>query len=88
MAQLISNIASIFFNYHTYSNYLFKDRTGSTLKFVINHFANYLLSALILKLILYVVVNPYLATTLTLLVAITINYFVLKNIIFKKSNYS
>lgn len=86
LAQLLANILSLFFNYHTYSNYLFKDRNGSIVKFLINHIANYLLSACILKVLLYIIKNPYLATFLTLLVTIIINYMVLKNIVFKKFN--
>jgi putative flippase GtrA len=82
VAQIVSHILGVIFNYFTYSRYAFAGQSGSRVRFVLSYVGNYFLNLAILALFALAVKSPYLAGLVATIVVSLINYFVLKSLVF------
>lgn len=82
VAQLVSHIVGVIFNYTIYHRYVFIESKPAKLKFILSYIVNYLASLLTLFLLMKIITSPYVSGFITILLVFLANYFVLKNIIF------
>jgi putative flippase GtrA len=83
VAQIVSQVCGMTFNYFTYSRHAFRDDKGSKLGFVLAYGANYLVNLVLLAVFALFMPSPYLAGLAATLTASLINYFVLRNFVFR-----
>jgi putative flippase GtrA len=82
VAQIISHVLGVAFNYFTYSRHVFRDAGPSKLRFVVSYGVNYLLSAGMLAAVTIWIKSPYIAGLIVVVTVSLINYFALKHIVF------
>ena len=82
VAQIISHMLGVAFNYFTYSRHVFRDAAPSKLRFVISYGINYLMSAAMLFIVSSTINSPYISGLIVILIVSLLNYFLLKNIVF------
>lgn len=85
VAQIISHVLGVVFNYFTYSRYAFADHTASKRRFVASYVGNYFLGLAALAALARIFASPYLAGFLSTLFVSLINYFVLKRLVFART---
>lgn len=84
VAQIVSHVLGVAFNYVTYSRYAFAAHEASKMRFVLSYAGNYLLGLAALAAIRQIVASPYLAGFLATLFVSVVNYFVLKRLVFRQ----
>lgn len=82
VAQIVSHVLGMTFNYFTYSKYAFAGHKASRVNYIASYGANYLVNLAVLWGFDQFIHSPYLAGALTVLIASVINYFVLKQFVF------
>lgn len=82
-AQLISHVAGTLFNYFTYSRYTFAAEAGSPLRFVASYAVNYFMSLAALWGLSQLILSPYLAGLLAIVIVSAINFVILKRFVFR-----
>lgn len=82
VAQFISHILGMAFNYVVYSRHVFRDKSPAKVKFIVSYGVNYALGVITLAGVSQVVASPYLAGLATAAIVSIINYFVLKHFVF------
>ena len=82
IAQILSHMIGVTFNYFTYSRHVFRNRAPAKMRFVISYGANYVLSLAILVGVSTVEHSPYVAGLVTIILTSVINYFALKHLVF------
>jgi putative flippase GtrA len=83
VAQLVSHVLGTLFNYFTFSRYTFASETRSPLRYVASYGVNYLLSLGVLWALSRVIVSPYLAGLVTIVIVSAINFVILKRFVFR-----
>ncbi|MFT4026847.1 MAG: GtrA family protein [Novosphingobium sp.] len=83
VAQLISHLSGMAFNYLTYSRHVFRDAAPAKARFVLSYGVNYLLGLAALWAISRVITSPYLAGLLSAVLVSVVNYFALKLLVFR-----
>ena len=82
VAQIMSHLLGMAFNYFTYSRHAFHDSDVSKSRFIASYAVNYLLGLGALWAISHVVPSPYLAGFIAVGIVSLINYFILKHWVF------
>lgn len=82
VAQLCAHIMGTVFNYYTYSRYAFRDPASSKVRFILSYVANYLIGAAMLWACAQIISSPYLAMAVAIVIYTSINYVVLKKLVF------
>lgn len=82
-AQLLSHCMGVAFNYLTYSRHVFRDAPAAKLRFVFSYAVNYLMGLAALAAASLVIASPYLAGAISVVIVSIINYFVLKQFVFR-----
>jgi len=83
LAQILSQLIGMTFNYFTYSRHVFREHDATVLRYVGAYAGNYLMNLALLALFHYLVGSPYLAGLLAVIVASLINLVVLKRLVFR-----
>lgn len=86
VAQIIAHACGVAFNYFTYSRHTFRDAYGSKLAFGLAYGANYLVNLALLAAFSTVIASPYASGLVATLIASLVNYFVLKNLVFRRGS--
>jgi putative flippase GtrA len=84
VAQIIGQIVGATFNYFTYSRRVFSSYDRSVKRYIGAYVINYLIGLVILYLIHYFIKSPYIAGFATMMTLAAINFFLLKNLAFRK----
>lgn len=84
LAQAISHVAGMTFNYFTYSRYAFGDRSTTKTRFILSYVANYFVGLFFIWLASLAVRSPYVAGIVSIVCTSLINYFVLKLLVFHR----
>ena len=84
VAQIISQVLGVTFNYFTYSRHAFRDRQSSKTSFVLAYVANYLVSLALLALFSRFIRSGYAAGLASTLTASVINFLVLRSFVFRR----
>lgn len=87
VAQLVSQIAGIIFNYFVYSNYVFRGSDPAILRFALAYGVNYLINLSALWVIVQFVPSPYIAGLASTLFASIVNYLLLRSFVFTKKSH-
>ncbi|MES2492716.1 MAG: GtrA family protein [Pseudomonadota bacterium] len=82
LAQIVSHVLGVMFNYFTYSRYAFADHQASKRRFAASYAGNYLLGLAALAAAASVVGSPYVAGLISTVFVSLVNYFVLKRLVF------
>ena len=82
VAQIMSHLLGMAFNYFTYSHHAFNDSDVSKSRFIASYAVNYLLGLGALWAISHAVATPYLAGFIAVGIVSLINYFILKHWVF------
>ncbi len=82
-AQAISHVMGMAFNYFTYSRHVFRDSKPAKTRFIASYAGHYVMGLAALAGISQFVPNPYIAGIGAALAVSVINYFVLRNLVFK-----
>ena len=82
VAQIVSHLLGMAFNYFTYSRHAFHDSDVSKSRFIASYAVNYLLGLGALWAVSQVVASPYLAGFIAVAIVSLINYFILKHWVF------
>lgn len=82
VAQAVSHVLGMAFNYLTFSRYAFAGHAASKVRFVASYALNYAMSLAVLWGFARFVPSPYLAGFLTILVVSALNYLVLRRFVF------
>lgn len=85
LAQIISHLIGMTFNYFTYSRYAFADKAASKYRFVLSYAVNYLIGLALLALLTLAFPSPYVAGLLSTILVSAINYLFLRNMVFRES---
>lgn len=83
VAQLVSHLMGMTFNYFTYSRHVFRDAGPAKLRFVLSYGVNYLVGLAVLAVVSRFIASPYLAGFAAAVIVSVINYFALKHLVFK-----
>jgi putative flippase GtrA len=83
LAQLLAQVIGVAFNYFTYSSHVFRAAGPAKLRFVLSYVVGYFIALGTLALVARFVQSPYLAGAISALIVSVINYFVLKNLVFR-----
>jgi len=83
VAQIISHLLGMSFNYLTYSRHVFTGSAPAKKRFVAAYGVNYVVSLGSLMLASQFVRSPYAAGAISIIIASLINYFVLRNFVFR-----
>lgn len=83
VAQFISHLMGMAFNYFTYSRHVFRDAAPAKLRFVLSYGVNYLVGLATLAVVARFIASPYLAGFVAAVIVSVINYFALKHLVFK-----
>ncbi|WP_028641901.1 GtrA family protein [Novosphingobium acidiphilum] len=84
VAQILSHILGVTFNYFTYSRYAFAGHDGKRLRFILSYVANYFFNLVALAILMRFIKSPYLAGLITTVGVSAANYFVLKFLVFQE----
>lgn len=82
LAQIVSHVLGMAFNYLTYSRYAFADHRANMTRFVLSYAVNYLLGLGSLYALSQFVASPYAAGLLSTVFVSAINYLVLRKLVF------
>lgn len=82
VAQLVAHVLGVVFNYFTYSRLAFRGAKASKLRFILAYAGNYVLGAAMLWACARVIASPYLAMAVAIVIYTTVNYFVLRRLVF------
>lgn len=82
VAQIMSHLLGMAFNYFTYSRHAFQDSDVSKSRFIASYAVNYLLGLGALWAVSQAVASPYLAGFIAVVIVSLINYFILKHWVF------
>lgn len=82
VAQIISQISGVTFNYITYSRHVFRAAGSAKARFIGAYAFNYILNVVFLALFIRIIRSPYLAGFVSTMCAAFINYAVLKYVVF------
>ena len=82
IAQIVSHLLGMAFNYFTYSRHAFHDSEVSKSRFIASYAVNYLLGLGALWAVSQAVASPYLAGFIAVAIVSLINYFILKHWVF------
>lgn len=85
LAQIISNVIGVAFNYVSFSRFTFVDRAGSKSRFILAYGFNFLLSLATLAAVARFVPSPYAAGLITVVLVSAVNYFVLARLVFNRN---
>lgn len=83
VAQVLSHLAGMAFNYVTYSHYAFKGQRPDALRYLGSYGFNYVLSLGSLAAFTHFGISPYIAGFCSIFVVSLINYFVLKLFVYR-----
>jgi len=83
VAQIVSHVLGVVFNYFTYSRHVFRESRSNKAYFFLSYAANYVVSLGTLLVVSRFVHSPYIAGLIATFLVSIINYFVLKNIVFR-----
>jgi putative flippase GtrA len=83
LAQLISHLLGMTFNYFTYSRHVFRDSGPAKTRFVASYAVNYAVSLGGLAIANQYIKSPYLSGLAVLVIVSILNYFVLKHLVFR-----
>jgi putative flippase GtrA len=83
LAQLLSHLMGVGFNYLTYSRHVFREAKPAKLRFILSYGVNYLLGLSALACLSRWIASPYLAGFLAAAIVSVINYFALKHLVFR-----
>ena len=83
LAQLVSHCLGVGFNYLTYSRHVFRGASTAKLRFVVSYAVNYFMGLAALAAVSLVIASPYAAGFFAIVIVSVINYFVLKQFVFK-----
>jgi len=84
VAQLLSHIAGVTFNYATYSRHVFRAAGQAKARFIISYTLNYLAGLAALAAVSQFIANPYEAGFLSTFIVSIGNYFALKLLVFRE----
>ena len=84
LAQVISHLLGMTFNYITYSRYAFRGHSASIARFIASYAVNYILSVAVLAAAAAAGLSPYLAGLAAIVVVSAINYFLLAELVYQK----
>jgi putative flippase GtrA len=83
VAQIISHVLGMMFNYFTYSRHAFAGHQARKMRFILSYAGNYLLGLAVLALVARLITSPYVAGFISLVIVSLINYFMLKRFVFR-----
>lgn len=84
LAQALSHVSGMGFNYFTYSRYAFAGHTSSPVRFIVSYGVNYLLGLIALAGLTQIVTSPYMAGLGSVIIVSLINYFILKKFVYRR----
>ena len=84
VAQIMAHILAVTFNYFSYSRRVFQDASASKLRFVLSYTVNYFVGLASLAVAAMMFASPYIAGLAALIVASTVNFFVLRWFVFNR----
>jgi putative flippase GtrA len=84
VAQILTHIIGMIFNYFTYSRHVFRESGPAKLRFVIAYIASYFVGLAALAATSRMVTSPYLAGFLATAFVSIVSYFALKYMVFLK----
>lgn len=84
VAQVISHLLGVAFNYVTYSRHVFSGSAPAKTRFVAAYGFNYVVGLGSLLLASQLVRSPYVAGAISIMIASLINFFVLRHLVFGK----
>jgi len=82
VAQAVSHVFGVAFNYVTYSRYVFRDQKGSIPKFIFSYVAGGLLNFFLLFLLGRYLTSPYVAGLSSMILTSLVLYFLLSRLVF------
>lgn len=82
IAQIISHILGMLFNYLTYSRYAFADHSARVSRYILSYAVNYMFSLGALYAFSRFIASPYAAGLLATVLVSAINYLVLRKLVF------
>lgn len=85
VAQLLSHVMGMAFNYFSYSRHVFRGAAPAKTRFIISYAVNYLLGLSALASVSQLIASPYLAGLGSVVIVSIINYFALKHLVFKSA---
>ncbi len=85
LAQIISHLIGMAFNYFTYSRHVFRDALPAKIRFLFAYFINYVLGVAVLYVVTIFIVSPYIAVIMTVAITSIVNFALLKYAVFTKS---
>ncbi|RYZ83350.1 MAG: GtrA family protein [Proteobacteria bacterium] len=85
VAQALSHVAGMAFNYFSYSRYAFRDRESSAVNFILSYIFNYLVSLLFIWAASQITESAYAAGLISIAFTSVVNYFVLKLVVFRRA---
>ena len=83
LAQIVSYIMGMMFNYFTYSRLVFRSSVPSKGYFILSYGLNYLIGLGILAVLARFIASPYVIGVITSLLVSIVNYFGLKHVVFR-----
>ena len=83
-AQIVGHILGVMFNYFSYSRHVFRNASASKLRFVLSYIVNYFVGLASLGVAAMMFASPYVAGLAALIVASTVNFFVLRWLVFAR----
>lgn len=84
VAQALSHVAGMAFNYFSYSRYAFRDRESTKLSFFLSYVANYFIGLFFIWAASLVTSSPYIAGIVSIFFTSIANYFILKLLVFRR----
>lgn len=84
VAQAVSHVMGVAFNYFTYSRYTFSDRQSSKVSFFLSYVVNYFIGLFFIWAALLVIASPYVAGLVSIVLTSVVNFFILKLIVFRR----
>jgi putative flippase GtrA len=82
VAQILSHVAGVTFNYFTFTRHVFKGVKPNLLKYIASYGLNYLIGLTFLAAIHHFIASPYVSGFLAALGTSVVNYVVLKIFVF------
>jgi len=83
LAQIISHLMGMAFNYFSYSRHVFTDAKPSKTRFILSYALNYLIGLASLASAAGVIPSPYIAGLVAILITSAINFLILNRFVFK-----
>lgn len=83
LAQLTAHCIGVAFNYLTYSRHVFRGAPTAKLRFALSYVLNYVMGLAVLAVVAQFIASPYGAGFVTIMIVTVINYFVLKQFVFR-----